>query len=158
MKLDKLIITLQQLGYGTQTIRDEIIVTIGGREAVRGSKAKVEKLLLGKEGKKEPRISTWSLKDNPAQKPPVERLGPKTTLAKSEQRPQVQLGDQRNEPSYEELLTRLKRLEAIRKVEGWVLATTKRKKRKGRKKRKAKSNPQQRLIVSGGLPSLGKRR
>jgi len=62
------------------------------------------------------------------------------------------MNDHPEEPTYQELLARVKQLERIRKFETWVLTRKKKRKKKG----KAKSN--QRLIVSGGLPSLGKRR
>ena len=65
------------------------------------------------------------------------------------------MNDHPEEPTYQELLARVKQLERIRKFETWVL-TRKKKRKKRKKKGKAKSN--QRLIVSGGLPSLGKRR
>lgn len=66
---------------------------------------------------------------------------------------------QASEPTYQELLARVKRLEAHSQINTQApLARSKKKRKKGKKKGKAKSNPQQRLIVSGGLPSLGKRR
>jgi hypothetical protein len=76
MKLDKLIIRLQRLGYRTQTIGDEIAVNSEGRSAVRGSKNQIEKLLpsLTKKKKKTRSVSTWSLSDHPEYKPPAERI------------------------------------------------------------------------------------
>jgi hypothetical protein len=86
---------------------------------------------------------------------------------------------QASEPTYQELLARVKRLEAKLEAHSQIntqasfetppeatvvrqwrkrIARSKKKRKKGKKKGKAKSNPQQRLIVSGGLPSLGKRR
>ena len=58
------------------------------------------------------------------------------------------------EPTYEELLARVQRLESERDARtNFRLASRTRRKRKRKKKRKAKPF----RTVSGGLPSLGKR-
>jgi len=81
-------------------------------------------------------------------------------LGSSERQPEL--------PTYEELLARLYRLEAERNAltrpnvpaKGWNQRRSRKKKRKKNTKKKRKANPksEQYRTVSGGLPSLGKRR
>jgi len=167
-KLDELIIQLHRLGYRTQTLGKEIVVEFEPGSRVRGSQNQIETILrkLTKKSRKVGLISTWALREHPDYVPPVERGDKKQRSLEKEEReagtnyPVQQLANsQVGQPTYAELLARLKRLEAQRNAQTRFKVSARRRTGKPNKKKKRKRKVKRRIrTVPGGLPSLGKRR
>jgi len=166
--LDELIIQLHRLGYRTQTLGKEIVVEFEPGSRVRGSQNQIEKILpkLNKKRRNVGLISTWTLREHPDYVPPVHRADKKQRSLKKEERERATLNPPHQsanshvgQPTYAELLARLKRLEAQRDAQTRFKVSGTDRTGKPKKKKKRKRKEKRRIwTVPGGLPSLGKRR
>jgi hypothetical protein len=169
MRPDDLIIRLNRLGYRTQVIGDHIVILFRGGSSLNGTRAQIEKLLpqLSKDAGKSRPISTLSFGKQAGSKLSAERAStsiptiPSRVVGKN---PSVSQPNKPEEgPTYAELLAKLKRLErdARFRLENKGERGNKKKKKKKKKKNRNDAydwGPDRWRTVSGGLPSLGKRR
>jgi hypothetical protein len=166
-RLDELILQLHRLGYRTQTLGKEIVVEFGPGSRVRGSQKQIETILrkLDKKRRTVGLISTWALREHPDYVPPVERGDKKQRSVEKVEREAVTLNpvqelanSQVGQPTYAELLARLKRLEAQRDAQTRFKLSARGRTGKPKKKKRKRKAKRRIWTVPGGLPSLGKRR
>jgi len=174
MRPDDLIIRLNQLGYRTQVIGGHIVILFRGGSSLNGTRAQIEKLMpqLSKGTGKFGPVSTLLSDKQTGSMRSTERASiiiptiPSVAVGKNSSGSQP--NKQEKGPTYSELLAKLRRLEAERGArlrledKGRKQQQQQQKKKKKKKKKKRKGthdwDTDRFRTVSGGLPSLGKRR
>jgi hypothetical protein len=147
MRPDDLIIRLNRLGYRTQVIGGQIVILFRGGSSLSGTREQIEKLLpqLSKGGGKNSLISALPSAKQSGPKQPADRVtipdSPISAVVVGENSVSIHPRKEEREPTYAELLAKLKRLEAERDTRLRLEnkgETRKKKKNKKKRKRSAK--------------------